>query len=43
MTQKGGNFGQYVSIPDKLIEQYEARLKEKDEMIEILKALGEKK
>ena len=36
-NQSGGSFGQYVSVPDKLIEQYELRLKEKDEMIEILK------
>lgn len=37
-NQSGGNFGQYVSLPDKLIEQYEARLREKDEMIAVLKA-----
>ncbi|MBA3986867.1 MAG: helix-turn-helix transcriptional regulator [Flavobacteriales bacterium] len=36
-TQNGGSFGQYVSIPEKLIEQYEARLREKDEMIRLLK------
>ena len=36
-TQNGGNFGQYISVSEKLIEQYEARLKEKDEMIQILK------
>lgn len=43
-TQNGGNFGQYVSIPERLIELYEARLKEyesrlqeKDEMISMLK------
>ncbi len=36
-TQNGGAFGQYVTIPDKLIELYEKRLQEKDEMIEILK------
>ncbi|WP_310557184.1 helix-turn-helix transcriptional regulator [Flavobacterium sp.] len=35
--QKGGNFGQYISIPEKLIEQYELRLKEKDELIALLK------
>jgi transcriptional regulator with XRE-family HTH domain len=35
--QKGGNFGQYVTIPEKLIEQYELRLKEKDELIALLK------
>ena len=35
--QKGGSFGQYVSVPDKLIEQYEMRLKEKDEMIDMLR------
>lgn len=32
-NQSGGNFGQYVYLPDKLIEQYEARLREKDELI----------
>jgi transcriptional regulator with XRE-family HTH domain len=37
-NQSGGNFGQYVTLPDKLIEQYEARLREKDEMIAVLKA-----
>lgn len=36
-NQKGGTFGQFVTIPDKLIEQYEKRLQEKDEMIELLK------
>ena len=36
-NQSGGSFGQDVSVPDKLIEQYELRLKEKNEMIEILK------
>ena len=25
--QNGGNFGQYLTIPEKLIEQYELRLK----------------
>ena len=33
----GGSFGQYVSVPDRLIEQYEMRLKEKVEMIDLLK------
>lgn len=41
--QKGGNFGQHLNIPDKLIEQYEVRLKEKDEMIQMLKGLLEGK
>lgn len=36
-TQNGGNFGQYIQVSEKLIEQYEARLKEKDEMIRLLK------
>jgi transcriptional regulator with XRE-family HTH domain len=36
-NMSGGNFGQYVSVPDKLIEQYEMRLKEKEEMIKLLK------
>lgn len=40
--QKGGNFGQYLHIPDALIEQYEARLREKDEVIQMLKELLEK-
>ena len=35
--QRGGNFEQYVSIPEKLIEQYEIRIKEKDELIDYLK------
>ncbi|WP_452218600.1 helix-turn-helix domain-containing protein [Lacinutrix undariae] len=36
-TQNGGNFGQYIQVSEKLIEQYEARLKEKDEIILLLK------
>lgn len=36
-TQNGGNFGQYIQVSEKLIEQYEVRLKEKDEMILLLK------
>ena len=36
-NQSGGSFGQYVYLPDRLIEQYEMRLKEKDEMIDMLK------
>lgn len=36
-NQSGGNFGQYVSVPDRLIEQYEMRIKEKDEMIDMLR------
>lgn len=39
VDQKGGNFGQYVSTHEKLIEQYELRIKEKDEMIGLLKGL----
>ena len=38
IDQKGGNFGQYISISEKLIEQYEARLNEKDELIKFLKS-----
>jgi len=36
-NQSGGSFGQYVSVPDRLIEQYEMRIKEKDELIKLLK------
>lgn len=36
-NQSGGNFGQYFALPEKLIEQYEARLKEKDELIAFLR------
>lgn len=36
-TQNGGSFGQYVSVPEKLIEQYEARLREKEETIAFLR------
>ena len=36
VDQKGGNFGQYISTPEKLIEQYEFRLKEKDAIILLL-------
>ncbi len=36
-NQSGGNFGQYVQLPEELIKQYETRLKEKDEMIQFLK------
>ena len=32
-TQNGGNFGQYIQVSEKLTEQFEARLKEKDEII----------
>lgn len=35
--QKGGNFGQYVTMPEKLIEQYELRIQEKDELILLLR------
>lgn len=37
IDQKGGNFGQYITVSDKLIEQYELRLKEKDDLIELLR------
>jgi len=36
-NQTGGSFGQYIHFPEKLIEQYEARLKEKEEIILLLK------
>ena len=36
-NQKGEIFGQFVTIPDKLIEQYEKRLQDKDEIIALLK------
>lgn len=39
-NQNGGTFGQfgyYVNIPDKLVEQYEKRIREKDELIAFLK------
>lgn len=36
-NQTGGTFGQYINLPEKLIEQFEARLKEKDEFIKLLK------
>ncbi len=35
-TQNGGNFGQHITIPEKLIEQYEARLTEKEKVIQLL-------
>jgi transcriptional regulator with XRE-family HTH domain len=35
--QKGGSFAQFISLPNELIEQYEARIKEKDELIQALK------
>jgi len=35
--QKGGNFGQYINYPLELTEMYENRIKEKDEIIELLK------
>ncbi len=37
-NQQGGNFGQYIALPEELQKQYELRIKEKDEMIEILKS-----
>ncbi|WP_300978366.1 helix-turn-helix transcriptional regulator [Flavobacterium sp.] len=36
-TQNGGNFGQYVTTNEKLIEQFELRIKEKEEIIYLLK------
>lgn len=36
-NQQGGNFGQYISFPEELQKQYELRIKEKDEMINLLK------
>ncbi len=35
--QSGGNFAQYINLPEELINQYELRLKEKDEIIQLLK------
>lgn len=35
-NQKGGAFGQYVTVSDKLIEQFELRIREKDEIIKSL-------
>lgn len=35
--QNGGNFGQYLTFPEKLIEQYELRIKEKDDLITLLR------
>ena len=36
-NQQGGNFGQYIALPEELQRQYELRLQEKDEMIKLLK------
>jgi transcriptional regulator with XRE-family HTH domain len=36
-NQTGGNFGQYISTPIDLVNQYELRIKEKDEVISLLK------
>jgi transcriptional regulator with XRE-family HTH domain len=36
-NQRGGYFGQNIEIPTQLIEQYELRLKEKDDLICSLK------
>lgn len=39
-NQKGGAFGQfenYITVPDKLIDQYEKRLEEKETIISLLK------
>ncbi len=35
--QKGGNFGQYINLPQELLNQYEKRIAEKDEIISLLK------
>lgn len=37
-SQNEGKIGEYVSVPVKLIEQYEFRIKEKEEMLSILRA-----
>lgn len=42
-NQSGGSFGQYLSIPDRLIEQYELRIKEKDDLIQLLQEQIEKR
>ena len=42
VDQKGGSFGQYVTTSEKLIEQFELRLTEKDEMIAQLKMIIDK-
>lgn len=42
VDQKGGTFGQYITTSEKLIEQFELRLKEKDDMIAQLKMIVEK-
>lgn len=40
-NQQGGNFfgqfGSYINLPEKLIEQYEKRIQEKDELIALLR------
>ncbi len=36
-NQKGGVFGNIISYPEELIKQYEFRLKEKDDIILLLK------
>ena len=42
IDQKGGSFGQYVTTSEKLIEQFEIRLIEKEDMIAQLKMIVEK-
>jgi transcriptional regulator with XRE-family HTH domain len=37
-SQNEGKIGEYVSVPVKLIDQYEFRIKEKEEMLAILRA-----
>lgn len=41
--QNGVKIEGYVSVPKKLIEQYEFRIKEKDDMILVLKQMNERK
>lgn len=36
-NQSGGNFAQYINLPQELIDQYEKRIREKDELIQVLK------
>ena len=35
--QQGGNFAQYIALPNELIQQFEVRIKEKDQLIQLLK------
>jgi transcriptional regulator with XRE-family HTH domain len=38
IDQKGGNFGQYVTVHEKLIEQYELRIRDLQETINLLRS-----